>query len=303
MVHDAVETVLPAADARGVRVETVLDPRAAPVSGDPERLQQVMWNLVSNAVKFTRMAAGCRCGSAQVELARRHRGQRHGHRHLSRVPSAHLRALSSGRLRHDAPAWGLGLGLSIVRHLVEMHGGNVHVSSDGVGKGSTFRVTLPLMIELEAAAGAPIRPRTEQTSGQVFVPDLNGIRVLAVDDDHDALRLVSEILEAAGAQVIAASSALEAIRILDTTSLDVLVADVAMPQMDGFALIAHVRQSKDPAVRDIPAAALTAYARSEDRQKALRSGFQLHLAKPIDPGELMAAVAALADRAFHASHP
>jgi CheY-like chemotaxis protein len=177
------------------------------------------------------------------------------------------------------------------------------VTSDGKGKGSTFRVTLPLMIQLEADVRARVGARASASAAHVTVPDLRGVHVLAVDDDRDALRLVTEILEAAGARVTAAASAMEALSILETNAPDVLVTDVAMPQMDGFALLAQVRQSQDPAIRDVPAAALTAYARSEDRQKALRNGFQVHLAKPIDPGELMGAVATLVNRAFQATRP
>jgi CheY-like chemotaxis protein len=191
----------------------------------------------------------------------------------------------------------LGLGLASARQLVEMHGGTIYAASGGVGAGTTFRVKLPLMIvHPEAYQEQRLHPRSERGGEPISVPDLNGVRVIAVDDDRDALRLVREILEVTHADVLTADSAEQALALLERQAADVLVADLGMPKIDGFELIARVRRAIDPRVRDIPAAALTAYARSEDRTKALRAGFQLHLAKPIDPGELMAAVASLAKR-------
>jgi len=192
---------------------------------------------------------------------------------------------------------GLGLGLGIARQLVEMHGGTIHASSGGTGQGATFRVVLPLMIvHPERHAEKRVPPRTRSTSAGMAIPDLQDVRILAVDDDRDALAMVREILETTGAQVSVAHSAGEALDALQIVKPHVLVADLGMPQMDGFELIARVRRNADHAVRDVPAAALTAYARSEDRARALRSGFQLHLSKPIDPAELMAAIAALAKK-------
>ena len=171
-------------------------------------------------------------------------------------------------------------------------------TSDGPGKGATFRIELPLR-SANAAAPAEERehPQAPQVEHHIAVPQLHGIRILAVDDDRDALALVREILEATGATVATADSGQHALDLLERMTPDVLLADLGMPQMSGFDLIDRVRRSERPAIREIPAAALTAYARSEDRTKALRSGFQLHLAKPVDPGELMAAMAALAKRA------
>jgi CheY-like chemotaxis protein len=192
---------------------------------------------------------------------------------------------------------GLGLGLSIARQLTEMHGGTIEASSAGPGTGATFRVKLPLMIVHPSASEAErVHPRTSFTVGPIPVGDLHGIHVLAVDDDADALALVSELLEAVGARVSTAQSAAEALQQLASEVPNVLVADLGMPQTDGFQLIEQIRRHADRAVRDIPAAALTAYARSDDRVKALRAGFQIHLAKPIDPSELVTTVAALARR-------
>jgi CheY-like chemotaxis protein len=197
---------------------------------------------------------------------------------------------------------GLGLGLAITRHIIEMHGGTIHATSDGEGKGATFRVKLPLAIvhrethpeeeRVHPRAERPLRPGMP-------MPSLNGLRVLVVDDDEDALGLLREILEAAGAEVTTVYSAMAALHSLEEKHPDAMIADLGMPMMDGFELIRRIRQSPDPEIRQLPAAALTAYARSEDRAKALRSGFEMHLAKPIDPAELAAAVAALGRRRRH----
>jgi PAS domain S-box-containing protein len=296
VVGDAMEAVRHAADAKGVRLETVLDPRAAPISGDPDRLQQVIWNLVSNAVKFTR-----RGGRVQVRLER-------ANSHVEVIVSdtgigiapdflphifERFRQADSGTTRERG---GLGLGLAIARHLVEMHGGTIHASSAGPDAGSTFRVCLPLMIvHSEPIPEERVHPHADRST-KVSVPDLHHVTILAVDDDRDALRLVREIIEATGATVLTADSAEQALATLEAHAVDVMVADLGMPFVDGFELIARIRNSPKETTRRIPAAALTAYARSEDRARALRSGFQLHLAKPIDPGELMAAMASLARR-------
>ncbi|HET7617899.1 MAG TPA: response regulator, partial [Vicinamibacterales bacterium] len=192
---------------------------------------------------------------------------------------------------------GLGLGLAIVRHIVEMHGGTVDASSEGEGRGSTFTARLPLMIVHTGARAAPREhPRTEQRIALTELGGLAGIRVLAIDDEEDALTLLRVVLEAAGAEVVTFSSPVSALERLPEVKPDVLVIDIGLPQMDGFEVITRIRASADPAVRHVPAAALTAFARSEDRTKALRSGFEMHLAKPVDPSELVASVATLARR-------
>jgi PAS domain S-box-containing protein len=297
VVRDALEGTMPAANAKGVRVEAVLDPRAAPVSGDPDRLQQVVWNLVANAVKFTG-----RGGKVQVRLER-------VNSHVEIVVSDTGIGISPAFLPHVFERFrqedssitrergGLGLGLAIARHFIEMHGGTINASSSGEGKGSTFRVELPLMIvHPQVGADTRVHPQAELPGGRIPIPQLTGVHVLTVDDDRDSLRMVREILEAGGAQVSGADSALDALEILEREHPDVLIADLGLPQVDGFELVSRIRQHPDVHVRDVPAAALTAYARSEDRAKALRSGFHMHLSKPIDPGELMAAVATLARR-------
>jgi signal transduction histidine kinase len=298
VVRESVETVQPAADARGVRLETVIDPRAAPVAGDSDRLQQVIWNLLSNAVKFTP-----RGGRVQVQVAR-------VNSHVEVTVSDTGVGIAPDFLPHMFERFrqadsrfsrehgGLGLGLAIARHMVEMHGGTIWATSEGIGRGATFRMTLPVMI----VHSEPLldEQRLHPTAGHgrsdPSLVRLDGVHVLAVDDDDDALELLREILESAGARVTTAASATEALSRLDVSTPDVILSDVGMPGMDGFELISRVRDASGAEYGKVPAAALTAYARSEDRTRALRAGFQMHLAKPIDPGELLAAVHALARR-------
>jgi len=197
---------------------------------------------------------------------------------------------------------GLGLGLAITRHLVELQGGRIFAESDGPGTGATFRIELPIRsMHTTDAFEERVHPQTPpRVAHHIAVPELQGIHILAVDDDPDALTLVQEVLETTGATVTIADSGQRALDLLERITPDVLLADLGMPHMSGFDFIDGVRRSARPEIRDVPAAALTAFARSEDRTKALRSGFQLHLAKPIDPGELMAAMAALVKRAHAA---
>ena len=298
IVDNAVATVQPAADARGVRVQTVTDPRVGPVSGDPGRLQQVVWNLVSNAVKFTG-----KNGRVQVRLER-------VNSHIEIVVSdtgigipadflpyvfERFRQAEAGTTRKTG---GLGLGLAIVRHIVEMHGGTVEAASPGEGQGATFRVRLPVMI-VHPEAREPRRehPRTERVAPLTGLADLGGIRIVAIDDEEDALTLLRVVLESAGAQVATISDPAEAIACIEKIKPQVLVIDLGMPAIDGFELIGRIRGASNPDVSDVPAVALTAFARSEDRTRALRAGFEMHLAKPVDPGELVQSVASLARRA------
>jgi PAS domain S-box-containing protein len=297
IVRNAVDAVTPAADAKGVRLESVLDPRASPISGDPERLQQVLWNLLSNAVKFTP-----RGGRVQIRLSRIN-----SHIELSvadtgiGIPPEFLphvferfRQADAGIAREKG---GLGLGLSIARQLAELHGGTIDAASGGRDQGATFTVKLPLMIVHPTHEdGERVHPRSAARSQTLPHRNLGGVHVLAVDDDSDALALVAELLQGAGARVSTATSADDALRVIEAEVPQVLVTDLGMPRVDGIQLITKIRGHHSPFVRRMPAAALTAYARSDDRVKALRAGFQIHLAKPIDPAELVTAVAALASR-------
>jgi CheY-like chemotaxis protein len=298
IVDNSVATVQPAADAKGVRLQTIIDPGVAPVSGDPDRLQQVVWNLVSNAVKFTprngRVQVRLERVNSNVEIVVSDTGVGIKPDFLPYV-FERFRQAEAGTTRKTG---GLGLGLAIVRHIVEMHGGTVDAASAGEGQGATFRVRLPVMIvqpqELETRRE---HPRTERVQPLTGLGDLRGIRVLAIDDEEDALTLLRTVLESAGAEVTTVASSLAALERIAATRPHALVIDLGMPEMDGFELIARVRSSTNPQIRDVPAAALTAFARSEDRTKALRSGFEMHLAKPVDPGELVASVATLVRRA------
>jgi PAS domain S-box-containing protein len=293
---DAVATVQPAADAKGVRIQCLFDSKAAPVSGDPERLQQVIWNLVSNAVKFTprngRVQVQVIPVNSHVEVVVSDTGIGMPQAFLPHVFERFRQAEGGTTRRHG----GLGLGLAIARHIVEMHGGTIHAASEGEGKGSTFRVKLPVLIAHAELHPEALRehPRAAQGAPTLVLPNLSNLQVLVVDDDIDALAMLREILETSRATVHTASSAEEALVIMERHHPDVMISDLGMPVMDGFDLIQRVRESSNAAIANMPAAALTAYARSEDRAKALRAGFDMHLAKPVDPGELVAAVAALA---------
>jgi PAS domain S-box-containing protein len=296
VVSAAIDAVRPAADAKGVRIERVLEAPEVPVSGDPDRLQQVVWNLLANAVKYTP-----RGGKVQVSLLR-------VNSHTEVVVSDTGIGIPADFLPHVFERFrqadggiarergGLGLGLSICKDLVELHGGTIEAASAGENQGAMFRIKLPVMVvRTDTDDRARVHP---QASGppQIRVPRLAGVRVLAVDDEEDSRRLVREVLELTGATVDTAASADEALAMLGRAAADVLIADLGMPRMDGLQFIQRVRRHDNQRVREMPAAALTAYARAEDRTLALQSGFQLHLAKPIEPAELMAAVAALLRR-------
>jgi PAS domain S-box-containing protein len=297
IIREAVETAQPAADAKNIRLDVILDPRGTLVSGDPDRLRQVLWNLCSNAIKFSNKG-----GRVQVRLER-------VNSHIEVTVTDNGIGISSEFLPHlferfsqaDAGTGrrhgGLGLGLAICRYLVELQGGRISAHSGGPGQGSTFRIDLPVR-SVHPNVDDEVRhhPETPSPSNEPRIPELNGIRILVVDDDQDSLALSREILEATGATVITADSGQDALEKLHRNRVNVLIADLGMPTMDGFALIAQIRDSADLAIREIPAAALTAFARSEDRVRAMRSGFEVHLSKPIAPAELMAAVAALARR-------
>ena len=298
IVENAVATVQPAADAKGIRVQSIADAQVGPVSGDPGRLQQVVWNLLSNAVKFTpkqgRVQVRVERVNSHVEIIVSDTGVGIRPDFLPYV-FERFRQADAGTTRKSG---GLGLGLAIVRHIVEMHGGSVEASSAGEHQGATFTVQLPLMIVYPQRIVAPREhPRTERRAPVLELADLSQVHVLAIDDEEDALVLMREILEAAGATVTTLGTPVGAIERIEAARPDVLIVDLGMPEIDGFDLIARIRSSANPAVRDAPAIALTAFARAEDRTKALRSGFEMHLAKPVDPGELVASIATLARRA------
>ncbi len=300
VIEDSIATVRPAADAKGVRLVTVFDPRVGPVSGDPERLQQVIWNLLANAVKFTPRDGIVETkvvrGDSYVEISVSDTGIGIKPEFLPYV-FERFRQADGGLTRKTG---GLGLGLAIARHIVEMHGGTIAVASAGEDKGARFSVQLPLIVVSPHTADLDPDRRAPTETALAVLGDLRGIRVLAVDNEEDALTLLRVVLETAGAEVTTASSGEEALRLLDANPPDVMVADLSMPGMDGFELIERIRKSPKAAVRGVPAAALTAYARSEDRARALLRGYELHLSKPVDPAELVSSVSTLARRAKEA---
>jgi signal transduction histidine kinase len=298
IVQAALDAIRPAAEAKEIHLAARLDPRAATAAGDPNRLQQVVWNLLSNAVKFTpregrvdvRLA---RAGEA-VEIEVSDTGMGIPADFLDYVFERFRQADSSTTRTHG----GLGLGLAIVRHLVELHGGTVVAASPGPGQGATFTVRLPVaaLVEDDAPAADAGLPAPE-AEGTIVEADgggsLAGLRVLLVDDEEDVREILPAVLGRYGASVRTAATAAEALRSLVRFGADVLVADIGMPDEDGYALIRQVR-ALEGAMSAIPALALTAYAAEGDRRKALAAGFGIHLAKPVAPGELVAAVAQLA---------
>jgi len=296
VLRDALATVTPAADAKGVRLESILEPQVSAVSGDPDRLQQVIWNLLSNAVKFTprggRVQTRLQRVNSHVEVTVSDTGMGIREDFLPHLFERFRQGDSSTTRAHG----GLGLGLAIANRIIELHGGSIRAFSPGEGQGATFRVELPVrIIHEETGPDHPLPSRVDGARPVLELPALPDISVLAVDDDPDALGLVREILESTGARVRTATSARDALLSIEQELPDVLVSDLGMPEMDGYDLIQRVRRMDGPA-KELPAAALTAYARSEDRTKALRSGFEMHLPKPIEPSELIAAVASLARR-------
>ena len=296
VIDAAIDTVKPTADARAIRLQKVLDPTVI-VSGDPGRLQQVFWNLLTNALKFTPKGGFVRLVmqrvNSHVEVSVTDSGQGMHRSFLAHV-FEQFRQADSSEAQHTN---GLGLGLSIVRNLVEMHGGSIQALSDGIGKGSTFLINLPLTVvhpahaELERVhPHAALAPGPSEPARQL----LCGVKVLVVDDEADARALVQRVLEGTGASVRTAASAAEALEVIKAEPLDVLVSDIGMPVEVGYALIRKIRMLGTAG--RIRAVALTAYARSEDRTTALLSGYQMHLAKPVDARELVVTVKALAGK-------
>ena len=291
----------PAADAKGVRLHVTLDPLAGPVKGDPGRLQQVVWNLLSNAIKFTpkggRVQVFLERVNSHIEVTVADNGNGIRPEFLPHVFDRFRQADSSTSRRHG----GLGLGLSIVKQLVELHGGMVRAKSPGEGLGATFVVDLPLM-PLHELPGDGEKPRAHPAAqgplAEVLrdAQDLTAVTVLVVDDVPDARELVRRLLEDCGATVHTAGSADEAVAALRSRAVSVMVSDIGMPAVDGYELIRRVRALPEKDRAAVPAAAVTAFARPEDRMRAMLAGYDLHLAKPIEPVELVVAVAALARR-------
>jgi PAS domain S-box-containing protein len=297
-VDAAIETITPAAEAKGIRLQKSIESGAGPVSGDPGRLQQVMWNILANAIKFTPAGGTVQVTVAkvksQVQIKVTDTGQGIDPEFLPHVFERFRQADSTTTRVHG----GLGLGLAIVKQLVELHGGTVVAASAGAAQGSTFTVSLPIAAERRLTDGEiPPRPRaTALSSSNRKLTSLRGLTVLVVDDEPDAQNLIRRVLEECDATVITAGSAADAIRLLARSNPDVLVSDIGMPHVDGYEFLKQVRSLEADHARCMPAIALTAYARSEDRTRALLAGYLVHVAKPVEPQELVATVATIAGR-------
>jgi CheY-like chemotaxis protein/two-component sensor histidine kinase len=301
IIEAALESMRPAAEAREIELRFTREVPADEdeLIGDSDRLQQVVWNLISNAIKFTpprgRVEVQLSRVDSQFEIRVTDTGRGIGPEFLPSVFERFRQADSSTTRAHG----GLGIGLAIVRHLVELHGGSVSASSEGEERGATFSVRLPAValgvsaLERDRAGVAlPARPR----SGERF--DLTGRHVVLVEDEPDGRELLARCLEIAGAQVVAAGSAEEAMEAIRRRHPDVLVSDIAMADEDGYSLVRRLRLLPPDEGGRIPAVAVSAYAREEDRLRALAAGFHEHLAKPLDPADLVAIVARLARRDF-----
>jgi signal transduction histidine kinase/ActR/RegA family two-component response regulator len=296
-VEAAVEAARPAAAEKDIRLEAEIEP-VAPVSGDGDRLQQVVGNLLSNAIKYTpkggRVGVRLKRLENEAEIVVEDSGVGVAPEFLPRLFERFRQPDASTTRAHG----GIGLGLAIVRHLVELHGGRAEATSRGRGQGATFRVTLPLLGTRGSAVGVgPAAADVRALRGRAgALPSLDGIRVLVVDDEKDARDVIVAILEQRGARTIEAGSVEEALAKLDEERPDVLVSDIGLPDEDGYSLMRRIRALPRDKGGAIPAAALTAYARTEDRMQALLAGFQIHVPKPVQPAELIAVVSSLAAR-------
>ena len=299
VIKTALESLYPAAESKNIEIKSRFDFPARFILGDADRLQQIMWNLLSNAIKFTPKDGGIEVVLEQIDSHVQIRvsdtGQGISREFLPYVFDRFSQADGTSTRKFG----GLGLGLAIVRHLVEMHGGTVEVESAGAGQGTTFTVTLPIKatFDAETATGEALSQETGGGAVAVSYPNLRDVRVLIVEDDDDARLLLMTIVEKSGAQVMTAASVSEALEAFANFQPDILVSDIGMPDEDGYSLIRKIR-ALYPATgeaRNIPAIALTAYARAEDRTLALEAGFQMHIAKPVNPEQLLSTLKELAE--------
>jgi PAS domain S-box-containing protein len=301
IIEATMDSIRPAAEAKSIQLRARLESRGSVVAGDPDRLQQIVWNLLSNAVKFTprdgRVEVSLDRVDSHLQITVSDSGVGIGPEFLPFVFDRFSQANTTSERKYG----GLGLGLAIVRHLVELHGGTVQADSPGEGQGATFTVTLPVkalrekMIELERAAPSA-KPSAEYADSLTDAIMLDGIRIMIVDDEAEARDLLTAMLTRRGAEVKTYASAAEALEGIERWQPSVLVSDIGMPGEDGYALIGKLRALGPEQGGAIPAVALTAYARSEDRMRALASGFQVHVPKPIEAGELVVVIARLAGR-------
>jgi PAS domain S-box-containing protein len=300
VIEAALDTLKPAADARRVCVDTALDPRAGPISGDAGRLQQVVWNLVSNAIKFVpertgRVQVRLESVDSHVRLTVADNGPGIDPAFLPHVFERFWQADRAATRRHQ----GLGLGLAIVRQVVELHGGTIRADNRDDGTGAIFTVTLPIRaVDAPVSAAEPLaeHAQQEQPLWLEAAPSLRGVRVLVVDDQPDSRDLLKAVLERCGAEVSVAASSRQALEIVPRGRPDVVLSDLEMPEEDGFEMLRRLRALPPDMGGRTPAAAVTAYASARDRVKALRAGFQMHIPKPVLPAEIATVVASLAGK-------
>jgi PAS domain S-box-containing protein len=295
-VEAAIEALRPAAMAKSITLQLVIDPLAGPISGDPERLQQIVWNLVSNSIKFTpkggRVHLALQRHHSNVHIVVTDNGAGIPAEYLPRIFDSFTQVDSSASRKHG----GLGLGLAIVKKLVELHGGQVSAHSDGLGKGASFTVSLPVAPLSAHSVTATHEPSVQSDRIPLNTDEfgLDGVVVLLVEDDDDARNMLASVLSSAHAVVETASNAEEGLLLWEGMRPDLIVSDIGMPGMDGYAFIAEVRQrERQRNLSIVPAVALTAYARVQDRMRALTSGFQMHVAKPVEPAELLTVLSTL----------
>jgi signal transduction histidine kinase/ActR/RegA family two-component response regulator len=299
VINSAVDSVQLAADSKGIQLEITLDPSARHISGDSSRLQQVVWNLLSNAIKFTpsggRVEVRLEHAGSDVQIKVSDTGQGVSPSFLPFIFDRFRQADGTSTRRHG----GLGLGLAIVRHLVEFHGGTVSADSAGEGCGATFMIRLPHAVTdnrpSQRRNTGSLQPAEETKTNLKPLPSLDGLQILLVDDEPDSLQILNVMLAEYGARVLAVASAAEALEALQWYKPDVLVSDLAMPGEDGYSLISKVKALEAESGKQIPAVALTAYVRVEDRARALAAGFNMFVPKPVEPNELITAIANLAE--------
>jgi signal transduction histidine kinase/DNA-binding response OmpR family regulator len=298
IIEAAIDSMRPTAQAKSIKFEVTCDKTASHVSGDSNRLQQIVWNLFSNAVKFTpeggRINVSLERHGEHAQIAISDTGQGIDARFLPFIFDRFRQADGSTTRKYG----GLGLGLAIVRHLVELHGGTIKVRSDGVGQGATFTVLLPLKADngkLDVGTELSTIEIEDADHSVHCAPALDGLRILVVDDEADTRELIAAVLVQCGAEVKSAGSAAEALAALKVWAADLIVSDIGMPEEDGYSLIKKVRQPGHQ-YSQIPAVALTAYASIEDQTRVLSAGFQIHIAKPVEPDELIAKIANVISR-------
>ncbi|HEX8638786.1 MAG TPA: ATP-binding protein, partial [Pyrinomonadaceae bacterium] len=293
IIEAALDAVRPAAEARSISLQKIIDPQAGPISGDPDRLQQIVWNLLSNAIKFTERDGKVQVRLEQVdshvEIVVADDGKGIAPEFLPFVFDRFRQADSSSKRQYG----GLGLGLSIVRHLTELHGGTAKVSSEGEGRGATFIIKLP-RLGIIAEQQDRRQPLANGNGDFGEMPDLTDVKILVVDDDQDTRVLLSAVLAQTSAQVKTAGSVSQALELLEAETFALLISDIEMPQTDGYDLIRAVRRM--PQTVRIPAIAVTAYARAEDRVRAIRAGYDMHIPKPVESHELLTVAARLVKR-------